>query len=750
MAEKLLKVKGVFDPGDVQTGLQALTANMRDMGKAALEVGGSKDAWASLGTAIEKMRPDLANVATVAYETAKAMDGIGRSGANFTQIEAGVSKATGYLKILKDAMQEAEKAGVDIGPKVKASIETMEQGIAGAAAKAKVLRESFQGAVPPETAKNVDALSRALDNLEKAADSPKRLGTAAAIAKFELDDMRDAAEKAGNVTKEMGARFDEAESKIKAAAERAGRFRDTAGDLATQGNLSAKSFESIASAAGSAEGMLGRLKDTGGPVAGKLADIGFAGIALGAAFTAGYEGGKKLEGWLKPMGVDLGKFRNEVEKTAMEFLIFNGIVKDHLNPSAAFSQAQLEKARATERAMKEVERAKGVVEGYTGTVVKSGQTELDSLEKVGKGFETLLKKQEGLQQGDAFIAANKDEILKLAQGYANLGVSLDQLSPKEQDMIKRAMAAAAAAADAAGVLADAQKVAETFGNKTEHEVLRVGESTKVMRDVVYDNSGQVQQALVNMAAKFDGLGITAKKAEPQIGDYAMSLTNVGREADDARERLDALDIQMGKTGKKGEVSEMGGSLNENIDAVNKEQEAIGKLMDARTRLHEMRMRHIEAEARANKQAEEDHQRKMTQAQEEIDAAGQLTQYEEGSIKFKGQLKIINMQLAEATEAVTKSLLDQVKAFDELNKKQEEHNSLMDYAANLLNAYQTGYTDLITSMNRVSETLQQLRAILMHNIGTPFEAKIREWIKAFEDLQKTIAEGGKGPGPMKVF
>lgn len=255
---------------------------------------------------------------------------------------------------------------------------------------------------------------------------------------------------------------------------------------------------------------------------------------------------------------------------------------------------------------------------------------------------------------------------------------------------------------------------------------------------------EVGMAASHLPAAAEGIKLAASHATTDLG-------KIGDEADDAREKLIALDIQMSKAGDKpGGPSQMDGTLWQNIDAANLEQEAIQKLMDKRTQAHELHMRQMDAEANRNKQAQEDHIKKMDQAQAEIDAAGQLTQYEEGSIKFKGQLKIINMQLAEATEAVTKSLLDQVKAFDELNKKQEEHNSLMDYAANLLNAYQTGYTDLITSMNRVSETLQQLRAILMHNMNTPFEATIREWIKAFEDLQKTIAEGGKGPGPMKVF
>lgn len=62
-----------------------------------------------------KMRPDLAGIASAAFEVSKSMDGIGRAGSNFNAIESGVAKATGYFKILQQAMTEAEKAGIEIG-----------------------------------------------------------------------------------------------------------------------------------------------------------------------------------------------------------------------------------------------------------------------------------------------------------------------------------------------------------------------------------------------------------------------------------------------------------------------------------------------------------------------------------------------------------------------------------------------------------------------------------------------------------
>jgi len=119
VAEKLLKIKGVFDPGDVQSGLDALTGNLRGVGKAAIEAAGGKEAWAEFGKTLAAVDPKFKEIEKLAFSASSAIEQMGRAGENVAGIENGAKKAIVNLTALREAMERAERAGATIGPEIK-------------------------------------------------------------------------------------------------------------------------------------------------------------------------------------------------------------------------------------------------------------------------------------------------------------------------------------------------------------------------------------------------------------------------------------------------------------------------------------------------------------------------------------------------------------------------------------------------------------------------------------------------------
>lgn len=151
----------------------------------------------------------------------------------------------------------------------------------------------------------------AVERLSTVADEPQRLGRAAGIAELGFLKTKDAIAKAASEGKKFGpevaAAMQHAEQAISKATLRSGELRDAMGDVRSRGDLAARSFESAAGAAGSLDGLLGKLKDTAGPTGQKFADLGFQVLAVGAAFDMGYSLGTKFNTFLEQHGNYLAK-----------------------------------------------------------------------------------------------------------------------------------------------------------------------------------------------------------------------------------------------------------------------------------------------------------------------------------------------------------------------------------------------------------------------------------------------------------
>lgn len=156
----------------------------------------------------------------------------------------------------------------------------------------------------------------ALEKMQAASDSPRELQRTAALAELEMNQLREAIDRARasgvQLGPDLGSSLNKATTSIAAANTRAGQMRDTLGDMKTRGDLAAKGFEATAGAAGSLEGMLSRLNDTGGKSSQAIADMGFKIVALSAAARLGYTEGEKLRAVLVDLGVPLPDISNRL------------------------------------------------------------------------------------------------------------------------------------------------------------------------------------------------------------------------------------------------------------------------------------------------------------------------------------------------------------------------------------------------------------------------------------------------------
>jgi len=202
---------------------------------------------------------------------------------------------------------ELEKMGGQTATKLDKVITALEQ-VAGSAGDAYAAFEKL-GA-------EGEAVANALRKMDAAKDSPRELQRNAALAEMAMNELKVAIDKAKasgvSFGPAVGTSVTTATAKITAANERAAKLRDTLGDMKTRGDLAAKGMEATAGAAGSLDGMLSRLIDTGGKTEQSLAKVGFSVLAISAAAKMGYSEGEKLRAVLVELGVPLPNLSDRI------------------------------------------------------------------------------------------------------------------------------------------------------------------------------------------------------------------------------------------------------------------------------------------------------------------------------------------------------------------------------------------------------------------------------------------------------
>lgn len=643
MAEKLLKIKGVFDPGDVQSGLDALTGNLRGVGKAAIDAAGGKEAWAEFGKELKVINPALESVSSLAFDAARALDQMGRSGDNAGSIEAAATKAVAKLAALKDAIEAAEKAGGTIGPEIKASISQMETAVESGIAKSVALRRAN----------------------EAAAETVRKLAA----------DMRGGA----TAVDLLGNEFRISAEKIESARKKVDEIRHAHTKTGEAQRESTKIVRGL-------DDVFEKMGETGTGLSGKIGKLGLAFISLAAVYRESYELGRDIDEGMKKTGLDLSDLGNGIDGVTHMAASFalklsdilpigeknKALLRDMAKETDGLSalteplnvkmNARIKAEQAHARGLQETDAAlKAVVPGYQSYEdrVKSATEQVAAWEaratassRAGKDW------KQDVEQNAGAVLALKEELGKL-------NISADKIPQVFNDMAKAAEAYAAAAKNAK-------------------------EGT-------------------------DGLKISseeaAARAEQERG-YFESLTPVYQNIAKARE-------QAGETEKAA------------IEWIWREADAY---------------RQLEQAVNAARQAES----ARAQKQAEFDQAMQGT-YETRKAMLDSMtdtlktMTITPLEFTQATDAAIDSLVKMADKFAEIDERLgRSAANMVDYAANIRAAYETGLTSMIGVLGQLDEAIQQMMILKMRNAGTAFEEEINRMLDAYLQLRNEIAGGGLKP------
>lgn len=616
---RVLKWRLDVDAEGMASGIDKAATSAERLQKATAEIG-------------EKAVPALKKTSAATDETTQQIKAMGIAGEQFLSylgrlekgagstltLERNVVQCGAALAVLK---QEAAEAGVEFseaieGRAVKAMTAATEQ------AERMTVAISEAGGLPATKLDKVivalektersaagawsaiermgqegAAAAAALAKLDKASDSPRELARAAALADMEMQQLRAAIDRAAASGEKMSAALagamTSAETKIEAANVRAAKLRDTMGDMKTKGDLAAKGFEAAAGAAGSFEGMLGRLNDTGGKNAQAFAKVGFAVVAAGAAFEMGYAQGEKLRSGLVALGVPLpdlsDKFASltlKIEETIRGYqkseLVENAAVKRAREIIAA-KEAQAKAENAAEVAMEKA------LPGFKSTVDR--QNELKNA--IGAASQAFEKMTAAGYDWRKEVEANQQPLAELAKRIEAGKIALSDLPTPLRDAIEYLKQLQGAAREAGSGLDSLNEALKNVGTGGAGEAINsVAEALAKIRaeggDVgkaVSDNAGAFQKLRESAASSYDTLDQFRKQIADQIpawqatalagGDYTNSINEQAAAAERyfaARKKANEADIEASIA--MAQARETAADLNRNLETIGETYERI--------------------------------------------------------------------------------------------------------------------------------------------------------------------------------
>ena len=495
MAEivRLLRWRAEWDGADLTDGATKAAAAGERLKKTIEEVGTSAPAaLKKVGTAASDAGTSFEGLGIEVNQVEGFLKNLERGTGSTTTLTRNAQQLEAAFNVL---VQSAERAGQTIP---QAFSDRVAQAIGNAKTQAEAMNSELEkvGLLPTKFDKVVTILEKTADStkkawtefeklgeegeraasalraMEAANNSPRELQRNAALAKLEMDELRASIDrmKASGQTigPEVGQSLDRAEQKIAQANVRAAQLRDTMGDLKTRGDLAAKGFEAAAGAAGSLDGMLGQLKDTGSKTQQSMADIGFAVLATKTAFETGYTSGQKFVELMKELGITIPNVSSEMAELLVTLSGFAEGGERAKNATAALldavvayltgqrgvisalreldqpENAALDRAReytALREKQAAAERALRSAFAASGVSWKSGYQELEQLNLALADSELRLSRAGVSQkQYDTELKANGETYLKLRERAEYWGISLDKVAP-------RTSAAAQAAAE---------------------------------------------------------------------------------------------------------------------------------------------------------------------------------------------------------------------------------------------------------------------------------------------------------------
>lgn len=453
---RVLKWRLDVDASGMADGIEKAATSAEKLAKSTAEIG-------------EKGAAGLKKTTTAAKETETAFEGMGLEAKQVEMYLSRLEKGAGSPLVLQRNAELATAAMAVLATKADAAGTALDSAFTGrvetAIAKAKEQAagmnaelEKMGGQTPTKLDKVITALEKteasaagawsaiekmgqegaaaaaALAKLEKASDSPRELARAAALAEVEMNQLRVAIDRAtasgAKVSAELGNAMTSAATKIEAANVRAAKLRDTMGDMKTRGDQAAKGFEATAGAAGSLEGMLGQLNDTGGKNAQTFAKVGFAVVSVGAAFEMGYNQGEKLRAGLTALGVQLPDLsaKTGAVVVAIESMV-RGYEEAELVESAAMVRAR--QIIALREAQARAELALSVAMQRSGLVWKDANAEREAVvEKLNAAEFALARVAKSEAAWTEAVKVNTPELQKLRKEAEEHGIAMEKMAPR--------------------------------------------------------------------------------------------------------------------------------------------------------------------------------------------------------------------------------------------------------------------------------------------------------------------------------
>ena len=450
---RVLKWRLDLDSAGMADGIEKAATSAEKLAKASTEIG-------------EKGAAGLKKTTAAAKETETAFEGMGLEAKQVEMYLGRLEKGAGSPLVLQRNAELAQAALSVLATKASAAGTALdsafsgrvEAAIAGAKEQAAGMNaelEKMGGQTPTKLDKVIVALEKtessaagawaaiekmgqegaaaatALAKMEKAADSPRELARAAALAEMAMNELRTSIDRASasgvKIGSEIGGAMTQAAAKIEAANVRAAKMRDTMGDMKTRGDLAAKGMEATAGAAGSLEGMLGRLNDTGGTTAQSFAKVGFAVVSVGAAFEMGYNQGEKLRKGLTALGVPLPDLSDKFAKLVMGIdEMVRGYERAELVENAAVKRAREIIAAKDKQAKAEQAAAEAIQKAIPGwEAAKSQQAGIaNAIKLASEALEQVTK-----AGGDwrAEVEANQAPLAELVKRIEAKKIALDSL-----------------------------------------------------------------------------------------------------------------------------------------------------------------------------------------------------------------------------------------------------------------------------------------------------------------------------------
>ena len=518
---RVLKWRLDLDAAGMADGIEKAATAAEKLAKSATEVG-------------EKGTAGLKKTAAAAKETETAFEGMGLEAKQVEMYLGRLEKGAGSPLVLQRNAELAQAALSVLATKASAAGTALdsaftgrvEAAIAGAKEQAAGMNaelEKMGGQTPTKLDKVIVALEKtessaagawaaiermgvegaaaaaALQKLEAASNSPRELARAAALADLEMQQLRTSIDRVrasgGQLGPGIGAAMTAATQKIEAANVRAAKLRDTMGDMKTKGDQAAKGFEATAGAAGSLEGMLGQLNDTGGKNAQAFAKVGFAVVSVGAAFEMGYSQGEKLRAGLTALGVQLPDLS---AKTGAVVLAIESMVRGYeeaeLVENAAVARARQIIALREQQAAAEWALASALAK--SGLVWKDANAEREAvIAKLNAAEQILSRVAKSEQEWTEAIKVNTPELQKLKAAAEEHNIALSSIAPRT----------AAAVAESDKYAASASKVAAA-----------TREATAAVKDMNTVTGEAVTVPIFDLAEKADGTLRTLKLVRAEL------------------------------------------------------------------------------------------------------------------------------------------------------------------------------------------------------------------------------------------